>query len=83
MADMGFWNYAQADPSKLALVALCRQLQAWEFGFLDCQVGNPHLFRMGAKEIPRAQFEHSLRDLTEKIRPVGNWQTLFVPEAHW
>ena len=31
------------DASKVALVALCRQLQQWSFTLLDCQVSNPHL----------------------------------------
>lgn len=44
------------DASKVALVALCRHLAEKEFELLDCQVPNPHLFRMGAKQIPRQQF---------------------------
>lgn len=71
------------DASKLALVALCRQLQAWNYGLLDCQVGNPHLFRMGAIEIPRTHFEHLLRDLTAVSRPAGSWQPVFATETRW
>ena len=45
-----------SDASKIALVQLCCHLAGREFELLDCQVPNPHLFRMGATEIPRAAF---------------------------
>ena len=48
------------DTSKIALVALCRQLQEWDFTLLDCQVSNPHLLSMGADEITREDFERYL-----------------------
>jgi leucyl/phenylalanyl-tRNA--protein transferase len=44
------------DASKVALAALCRQLKAWSYAMLDCQVSNPHLLSMGAVEIPRETF---------------------------
>ncbi len=44
------------DASKVALVKLCRYLADQDFELLDCQVPNPHLFRMGAIELPRAAF---------------------------
>ena len=46
--------------SKIALVALCSQLQQWGFTLLDCQVSNSHLLRMGAEEISRQDFEQYL-----------------------
>ena len=46
--------------SKIALVALCSQLQQWGFTLLDCQVSNPHLLSMGAEEISRQDFERYL-----------------------
>jgi len=61
------------DASKIALLALCRQLAAWDFGLLDCQVGNPHLFRMGAVEIDRRTFESELSYLVAQDQPVGTW----------
>ena len=48
------------DTSKIALVALCRQLQEWDFTLLDCQVSNPHLLSMGAHEISREDFDRYL-----------------------
>lgn len=44
------------DASKIALVTLCRHLAEKRFELFDCQVPNPHLFRMGATQISRAVF---------------------------
>lgn len=44
------------DASKVALVMLCRHLAEKHFELLDCQVPNPHLFRMGATQLSRAAF---------------------------
>ena len=52
------------DASKIALVALCRQLQRWDFTLLDCQIGNPHLMSMGAENISRTDFEQHLQTVT-------------------
>lgn len=45
------------DASKIALVALCRLLDAHGYSLLDCQVGNPHLLSLGAEEISRVEFK--------------------------
>jgi leucyl/phenylalanyl-tRNA--protein transferase len=74
---------SRTDASKLALVALCRQLHRLGYGLLDCQVGNPHLFSMGADEISREVFEALLADLVEESRPVGSWRDLLVFENRW
>ena len=71
------------DASKIALVALCRQLHAWNFGLLDCQVGNPHLFRMGALEIGREAFEEWLEYLLARPQPPGSWRDRAAFEARW
>jgi leucyl/phenylalanyl-tRNA---protein transferase len=44
------------DASKVALVALARQLEQWGFALIDCQMTTPHLASMGAREIPRRDF---------------------------
>lgn len=49
------------DASKVAFVHLVRQLESWGCPLVDCQVGNPHLFSLGAMEVPRADFERLLR----------------------
>lgn len=45
-----------SNASKIALVHLCQQLTDWDFGLIDCQMRTDHLIRMGAVEIPRADF---------------------------
>ena len=54
------------DGSKIALVALCRLLVVRGLGLLDCQVGNTHLFSMGAEEISREAFEARLNALVNE-----------------
>ncbi|MGL6159213.1 leucyl/phenylalanyl-tRNA--protein transferase [Microbulbifer sp.] len=49
------------DASKVAFVHLVRQLESWGCPLIDCQVGNPHLFSLGAVEVSRADFERLLR----------------------
>jgi len=72
-----------SDASKIALVALCRQLDAWGFGMLDCQVGNPHLFRMGACQLGREAFEEWLQQLVNQARDIGSWSDRVRFEARW
>lgn len=44
------------DASKVAFVALVRQLQQWGFRLIDCQMPTAHLASFGAREIPRRSF---------------------------
>lgn len=48
--------------SKIAFIHLVRQLHAWGFGLIDCQVASGHLTRFGATEIPRRDFMGLLDD---------------------
>ena len=60
--------------SKLAMLWLCRQLQAWNFALLDCQVASPHLERMGISRISRKQFERILDSaIDDAPAPDGSW----------
>jgi leucyl/phenylalanyl-tRNA--protein transferase len=52
-----------SNASKVALVALARQLEQWGFGVIDCQMNTAHLASFGAREIPRAEFTRRLREL--------------------
>ncbi|MFD1314207.1 leucyl/phenylalanyl-tRNA--protein transferase [Namhaeicola litoreus] len=45
-----------SNTSKLAFVFLCESLKKDNYALLDCQVYNPHLERLGAREIPRSEF---------------------------
>lgn len=44
------------DASKVAFVALARQLQRWGYGLIDCQVYTGHLASLGASMIARKDF---------------------------
>jgi leucyl/phenylalanyl-tRNA--protein transferase len=67
------------DASKITLVALCRQLQQWNFTLLDCQVSNPHLVSMGAEEISRVEFHQLLETATDP----DHWKTDFYCAPRW
>jgi leucyl/phenylalanyl-tRNA--protein transferase len=67
------------DASKIALVALCRQLQQWGFTLLDCQVTNPHLVSMGAVEISRYEFDQHLKTTTGP----DHWSRNFHYPERW
>ncbi len=61
------------DASKIALVMLARQLRRWGFAFIDAQVGNPHLFRMGAEQWPRDRFITTLEKAVATPARTGRW----------
>lgn len=67
------------DASKIALVALCRQLHQWHFSLVDCQISNPHLLSMGAEDVSRAEFERHL----QSAKGSNHWGKNFVCEARW
>ncbi len=66
-----------ADASKAALIALCRTLHGRGFPLLDAQVPNPHLQRMGAISLPRADYLQRLRKLVAQPGP-ASWQLPFA-----
>jgi len=65
------------DASKTALIALSRCLRRMGFPLLDAQVSNPHLLRMGATTLPRAEFLQHWRDLTALTGP-AEWRLDFT-----
>lgn len=70
-----------SDASKVALVHLVRHLQGWDFALIDCQVGSPHLFTLGASEIPREDFLVLLDQYCEPIEShQGNWSFVTAEE---
>ena len=46
--------------SKLAFIALARQLEAWGYHLIDCQLPTDHLASLGAKPMPRELFSQQL-----------------------
>ncbi len=63
----------RTDASKIALVALCRLIAAHGYAVLDCQVGNPHLFSMGAEQISREAFQSLLAAGVHDTENVLDW----------
>lgn len=53
--------------SKVALTCMRMLLQRWGFPLLDAQVGNPHLFHMGAINMSRSGFATQLQTLTAEV----------------
>ena len=62
-----------SDASKVATAALVRQVTRWDFPFIDCQLHNPHLERLGAREVPRAEFLHLLHQHAGRDTRRGPW----------
>lgn len=62
------------DASKIALVALVRQLEAWRFDLLDCQVESEHVERLGAVPWPRDRFLQVLSRSLERETRRGAWR---------
>jgi leucyl/phenylalanyl-tRNA--protein transferase len=69
------------DASKLAFVALVRQLERWGFDFVDCQVRTEHLARFGATEWPRSRFLEALAGALEGETRRGAWSFDADPAA--
>ena len=69
----------RTDASKIALAHLCRQLQQWDFGMIDCQMNTAHLASLGAREIPRAEFLEHLQRLTAMPGPEAPWSFTTLP----
>lgn len=63
-----------SDASKVAFVQLVRQLQAWEFALIDCQVHTGHLASLGAVEIPRREFTRRLEAALQFPDRHGLWR---------
>lgn len=59
--------FSQVDnASKAAMVFLADELLRRDFAVLDCQLPSPHLARMGAREIPRAEFLDLLAECVDR-----------------
>ena len=66
--------------SKAALAHLALVLGAHGFPFIDCQLPSPHLARMGARDLPRADFLAQLAQALADGPPQGScWARERVP----
>lgn len=50
----------QSDASKIALTYLVNDFHQGTLMMIDCQIGSDHLYRLGARNIPRQQFSQLL-----------------------
>ena len=64
------------DASKIAMYTLSRAARAWGIPMIDCQVANPHLARLGAREIPRREFCRLLREGLNTPLRANAWREL-------
>lgn len=65
--------HRRADASKVAFVVLARQLEAWDFAFLDCQLYTPHLASLGATEWSRSDYLTRLARCVSAPTRRGPW----------
>jgi len=72
---------SENDASKVAFVHLVRQLEAWGFEFIDCQVHTEHLSRFGATEWRRHDFLDALDGALSCETRQGKW--IFDPDFSW
>ena len=63
-----------ADASKVALVALVRELQARGIPLIDCQMDTRHLASLGARAIHRTDFLRTVEALVHYEAAPGRWQ---------
>jgi leucyl/phenylalanyl-tRNA---protein transferase len=68
---------AAQNGSKVTLLALAHALRGWGFPLLDAQVASPHLFTLGAYEIPRPVFCAQVEKLTGVGGLEGSWRGIF------
>lgn len=64
----------RSDASKVAFKALSDVLGSKGYDFIDCQITNDHLIRLGATVIPRGRFLDELEESLGKSSDLGSWQ---------
>jgi leucyl/phenylalanyl-tRNA--protein transferase len=64
----------RSNASKVAFATLVRQLEAWGFDLVDCQVYTEHLARFGASEWPRRRFLRALAASLARPSRTGVWR---------
>jgi leucyl/phenylalanyl-tRNA--protein transferase len=63
----------RSDASKIAFVTLVRQLSAWRFHMIDCQMETDHLRRFGAENWPRKRYLAELKHCLSVPTRQGRW----------
>jgi leucyl/phenylalanyl-tRNA--protein transferase len=62
-----------SNASKFGFIFLVEQLKQWDFQLVDCQIFNPHLATLGAKNIPRKEFLFLLTQGLKSRTKKGDW----------
>ncbi len=62
-----------ANASKYGFICLVQALQDLNFRLVDCQVHTDHLASLGAKEIPRREFENYLLNFIKEDSIASDW----------
>lgn len=68
---------ARSGGSKVALAAAARRLAGWGWPLIDAQVSNPHLVRLGATSMARADFLDRVDALAAMADATGSWTERF------
>lgn len=66
--------HRKTDASKVVFVHLVRQLKAWGYQLIDCQVRSEHLLSLGAEEVRREDFLALLDQLCPLSPDRQAWQ---------
>lgn len=64
------------EASKVCMNKLIEIALTYEIEFIDCQVNNPFLKSLGAREVPRTVFLRQLENATKQSQSVINWDEL-------
>ena len=64
------------DSSKVALAALVKRLQVWDFDLIDCQVESDHLISLGARQLNGRLFQGRLEKFGGPPHRSGNWSQI-------
>lgn len=73
----------EPDMSKIALIALCRELAKRGFVLIDCQVATKHLETLGAITVSREEFRQLLAlGEVDRKEPLKTWEETTNEPAH-
>lgn len=70
--------HTATNASKCALLALCSHLSPQGLELIDCQVPNPHLYSLGANDLPREDYLEALHAGLEKKVAMKYIQPQFI-----
>jgi len=74
---------SRSDASKVAFSWLVRQLQAWNYQLIDCQIQSDHLDSLGANCIPREHFGLLLKKYCNNSNLIQDRWQFDLPTDYW